>query len=94
MGALSLLRAMRSAAAGSVPRSPNLSCDPFLKRRELLHPRNTGAPLPAAPITSAHPVGIFATDSEQQVGGFIDVEIEFDTPGGPMKFKAAGPGWA
>lgn len=32
----------------------------------------------------------FETDSEQQVGGLIDVEIEFDTPGGPMKLKAQG----
>jgi hypothetical protein len=53
MGALSLLRAMRSAAAGSVPRSPNLVCDSPLKRGELLHPRDTGAPLPAAPIPSS-----------------------------------------
>ncbi|EJM48546.1 PilZ domain-containing protein [Pseudomonas sp. GM48] len=32
----------------------------------------------------------FETDSEQQVGSLIDFEIEFDTPGGPMKFKAQG----
>ena len=32
----------------------------------------------------------FETDSEQQVGGLIDFEIELDTPGGPMKFKAQG----
>ena len=32
----------------------------------------------------------FETDSKQQVGSLIDVEIELDTPGGPMKFKAQG----
>jgi len=32
----------------------------------------------------------FETDSEQQVGRLIDFEIELDTPGGPMKFKARG----
>ncbi|CAI8760632.1 MULTISPECIES: PilZ domain-containing protein [Pseudomonas] len=32
----------------------------------------------------------FETDSEQQVGNLIDFEIELDTPGGPMKFKAQG----
>ena len=32
----------------------------------------------------------FETDSEQQVGSLIDFEIELDTPGGPMKFKARG----
>jgi hypothetical protein len=32
----------------------------------------------------------FETDSEQQVGSLIDFEIELDTPGGPMKFKAQG----
>lgn len=57
MGALSLLRAMRSAAAGSVPRSPIPSCDALFKRGELLHPRDTGAPLPAAPIPSGLAVG-------------------------------------
>lgn len=57
MGALGLLRAMRSAIPGLVPRSPNLSCDPFLKRGELLHLRDTGAPLPAAPIQSGPAVG-------------------------------------
>jgi hypothetical protein len=57
MGALSLLRAMRSAAIGSAPRLPNLSCDPLLERGELLHPRDTRAPLPAAPIPSGLAVG-------------------------------------
>ena len=52
MGALRLLHAMCSAAAGSVPRSPILSCDPLFKRSELLHPRDTAASLPAAPIPS------------------------------------------
>jgi hypothetical protein len=60
MGALSLLRAMRSAASGSVPRSPNLSCDALLKRGELLHPRDTGAPLPTAPIPSGPAVECLA----------------------------------
>jgi hypothetical protein len=32
----------------------------------------------------------FETDSELQVGSLIDLEIELDTPGGPMKFKAQG----
>lgn len=32
----------------------------------------------------------FETDSEQQVGGLIDFEIELDAPGGPMNFKAQG----
>lgn len=32
----------------------------------------------------------FETDSEQQVGSLIDFEIELDTPGGPMKFRARG----
>ncbi|MGW8461487.1 PilZ domain-containing protein [Pseudomonas sp. CLCA07] len=32
----------------------------------------------------------FETDSEQQVGSLIDFEIELETPGGPMKFKAQG----
>ena len=32
----------------------------------------------------------FETDYEQQVGSVIDFEIELDTPGGPMKFKAQG----
>ena len=32
----------------------------------------------------------FETDSELQVGSLIDFEIELDTPGGPMKFKAQG----
>lgn len=32
----------------------------------------------------------FETDSEQQVGSLIEFEIELDTPGGPMKFKAQG----
>ncbi|SDT62668.1 hypothetical protein SAMN04490191_5649 [Pseudomonas lini] len=53
MGTLSLLRAMRSAAPGWRPRSPDLSCDPRLKRGELFHPRNTRAPLPAALVPSA-----------------------------------------
>lgn len=43
MGTLSLLRAMRSAAPGWRPRSPDLSCDPRLKRGEHFHPRNTRA---------------------------------------------------
>lgn len=51
MGTLSLLRAMRSA--GSVPRLPKLSCDSLLKRGELLHPCDTDALLPAAPIPSS-----------------------------------------
>lgn len=32
----------------------------------------------------------FETDSEQHVGSLIEFEIELDTPGGPMKFKAQG----
>ena len=32
----------------------------------------------------------FETDSEQRVGNLIDVEIDLDTPGGPMKLKAQG----
>lgn len=37
------------------------------------------------------PSGVyFETDKEQQLGSLIDFEIEFDTPGGPMKFKAQG----
>ena len=32
----------------------------------------------------------FETDSEQRVGGLIDLEIDFDTPGGPLKLKAQG----
>ena len=32
----------------------------------------------------------FETDRELQVGSLIDFEIELDTPGGPMKFKAQG----
>ena len=32
----------------------------------------------------------FEMDSVQQVGGLIDLEIELDTPGGPMKLKAQG----
>ena len=32
----------------------------------------------------------FETDSEQTVGGLVEVEIELDTPGGPMKLKAQG----
>jgi hypothetical protein len=53
MGTLSLLRAMRNAASGWRPRSPNVSCDPRLKRGERLHPRNTPARLPAAPVPSS-----------------------------------------
>jgi hypothetical protein len=49
MGALSLLRAMCSAASASGSHSPDLPCDPLLKRGELFHLRNTRAPLPAAP---------------------------------------------
>ena len=43
MGALSLLRAMCSAAPASGSHSPDLPCDPLLKRGELFHPRNTRA---------------------------------------------------
>ncbi len=32
----------------------------------------------------------FETSSEQRVGNLIDVEIDLDTPGGPMKLKAHG----
>lgn len=32
----------------------------------------------------------FETDSQQRLGGLIDLEIEFDSPGGPMKLKAQG----
>lgn len=32
----------------------------------------------------------FEMDSVQQVGSLIDLEIELDTPGGPMKLKAQG----
>jgi len=32
----------------------------------------------------------FETDAEQQVGNLIDVEIDLDTPSGPIKFKAQG----
>jgi hypothetical protein len=32
----------------------------------------------------------FETDSEQRVGNLIDVEIDLDTPSGPIKFKAQG----
>ena len=52
MGALRLLRAKRSAAPGSGPRSPDHSCDSLLKCGELFHPRDTRVPLPAAPIAS------------------------------------------
>lgn len=35
--------------------------------------------------------GIFIeTDSEQCMGGLVDVEIDLDTPGGPIKLKAQG----
>lgn len=35
--------------------------------------------------------GLFIeTDSEQRMGGLVDVEIDLDTPGGPMKLKAQG----
>jgi hypothetical protein len=35
--------------------------------------------------------GIFIeTDSDQRMGSLVDVEIELDTPGGPMKLKAKG----
>lgn len=35
--------------------------------------------------------GLFIeTDSEQSMGSLVDVEIELDTPGGPMKLKAQG----
>ena len=30
------------------------------------------------------------TDAEQRVGNLIDVEIDLDTPSGPIKFKAQG----
>jgi hypothetical protein len=32
----------------------------------------------------------FEMDSVQQVGGLIDLEIDLDTPGGPMRLKAQG----
>lgn len=32
----------------------------------------------------------FETSSEQRVGNLIDIEIDLDTPGGPMKLKAQG----
>ena len=32
----------------------------------------------------------FETSSEQRVGSLIDIEIDLDTPGGPMKLKAQG----
>lgn len=32
----------------------------------------------------------FETDSEQRVGGLVSLEIDLDTPGGPMKLKAQG----
>jgi len=32
----------------------------------------------------------FEMDSEQQVGGLIDLEIELDTPSGPVKLVAQG----
>lgn len=32
----------------------------------------------------------FEMDSAQQVGGLVDLEIELDTPSGPMKLKAQG----
>jgi len=32
----------------------------------------------------------FETNGAQRVGGLIDVEIDFDTPGGPVKLKAQG----
>lgn len=32
----------------------------------------------------------FETSSEQSVGNLIDIEIELDTPVGPMKLKAQG----
>lgn len=53
MGALRILRAMRSAASGLGPRSPDRSCDSLLKYGEFLHPRNTSASLPAAPVPSS-----------------------------------------
>ena len=35
--------------------------------------------------------GLFIqTDAEQRVGNLIEVEIDFDTPSGPIKFKAQG----
>ena len=30
------------------------------------------------------------TDAEQRVGNLIEVEIDLDTPSGPIKFKAQG----
>lgn len=37
------------------------------------------------------PIGLFfETDSQQRVGGLIDLEIDFDSPGGPLKLKAQG----
>ena len=32
----------------------------------------------------------FETDAEQRLGNLIDVEIDLDTPSGPIKFKAQG----
>ena len=32
----------------------------------------------------------FEIDREQRVGNLIDIEIDLDTPGGPMKLKAQG----
>ena len=32
----------------------------------------------------------FETDAEQRVGSLIEVEIDLDTPSGPIKFKAQG----
>ena len=32
----------------------------------------------------------FETSSEQRLGNLIDIEIDLDTPGGPMKLKAQG----
>lgn len=32
----------------------------------------------------------FQTDNEQRMGGLVEVEIELDSPGGPMKLKAWG----
>lgn len=52
MGTLRLLRAMRNAAPGLGPRSPDRSCDSLLKCGELPHSRNSSAPLPVAPVPS------------------------------------------
>lgn len=49
MGALRLLRTLRSAAPGLGSCSPNRSCDSLFKYGELLHLHATCVPLPAGP---------------------------------------------